>query len=126
MNHCSYCDYQSRHYFKLLAHFRDSHAFQVGFTITCGVEHCQKKYKSVRVLTNHIRSKHRWFAEKNLRTRTACAEGTQHSDNEADGDTEQFFEETSGTDEFDQVPSDTNPDYEKNHIRISSSAQRKA
>ena len=63
---CSYCDYESRHFRLVIAHYRYGHALNPGFRVTCGINQCQRSYRNIRRFLDHIKSKHVWFARQHL------------------------------------------------------------
>ena len=56
---CSVCFYCALSHRALLKHYSLIHEHETGFSIVCGVEDCQKRYKSVRCLKRHLGKKHR-------------------------------------------------------------------
>lgn len=88
---CQYCDYSSRHFYKLIKHLKLVHSYEHGFKVTCGINECRKSYKMVKKFVNHIRRKHKRFGEIHLplRRNNAAAlpdENEEQLDDEDDGD----------------------------------------
>ncbi len=55
---CVYCQYQTNKLNKYLSHLEYVHQTERGFSVTCGIGGCQKKYSIVESLSRHIRRNH--------------------------------------------------------------------
>jgi len=58
---CGNCVFHSRLFPRLLSHYRDEHEFQRDFSVTCGIDMCQKSYSNVSSFQKHILKKHKDF-----------------------------------------------------------------
>ncbi|XP_072018537.1 uncharacterized protein [Amphiura filiformis] len=85
---CQFCDYESRHFYKLIKHLKHNHVLNRDFKITCGVNECRRTYKMVRKLVNHIRSKHKDFADQHLPLRRNLQNLPGNGDQSNDGDSD--------------------------------------
>lgn len=63
---CIKCHFSSRRFRELLYHYRFIHCHENGFTLSCGVDGCQSKYKLVPSLEKHIKKKHPVFHSQHL------------------------------------------------------------
>ena len=95
---CQFCDYETRHFSKLIKHLKHNHDLSRDFKITRGVNECRRTYKIVRKLVNHIRSKHKDFADTHLQLRRNLqnnlpGNAAQPDDEDSDHDLEQEEEE---------------------------------
>ena len=63
---CIKYHFSSRRFRELLYHYRFIHCHENGFTLSCGVDGCQSKYKLVPSLEKHIKRKHPVFHSQHL------------------------------------------------------------
>ena len=64
--YCTRCEHQSRSYWRLIKHYHLLHSIEPGFSVTCGVDNCQKAYSSIKALCTHLRSKHSAFYHQHI------------------------------------------------------------
>ena len=55
---CGYCSFQARRLLKYLTHLKHIHQVEYGFSVTCAVDGCEKKYSNVDSLIKHMKRKH--------------------------------------------------------------------
>lgn len=64
---CVNCEYESRHFTRLIRHYRYVHETPNGrFRIVCGISGCHKTCLAVRSLLKHIKQKHANFYEEHV------------------------------------------------------------
>ena len=83
MFRCSYCQYQSRHFFSWCFHNKHKHSNEPGFILTCLYEACGKTFKNVKGLQRHIKTFHAEFYSTLLHPRVHNVETSSvHSNND--------------------------------------------
>ncbi len=63
---CTYCQYKTRTFVRILKHYEYVHSRESDFLLLCGVNLCAVQFKSVRCLRRHILHKHKEFAAQHL------------------------------------------------------------
>ena len=75
---CCRCLIRLRSYRSLLTHMESIHEMEPSFSVVCGIDSCQREYKTVRCLKRHIRKFHVTFHDTELGTRVNS--GQQETD----------------------------------------------
>lgn len=81
MHSCTRCAFECRTYKRLLLHYRFVHSHELGFTITCGVNGCQRIYSVVKSLLKHMKRNHHLFYNTNISKFRASQKDTDISEN---------------------------------------------
>lgn len=66
MHSCLKCDYQSRHFFKLISHYRFVHSHEHGFCLSCSIDGCERTYSKIDSYLKHIKRNHGMFYQTHL------------------------------------------------------------
>lgn len=66
MHSCLKCDYQSRHFFKLISHYRFVQSHGHGFCLSCSIDRCERSYSKIGSYLKHIKRNHGMFYQTQL------------------------------------------------------------
>lgn len=77
---CTYCVFSTRHFERILKHYEYVHSRKDGFQVTCGINRCQRKFRSIRCFRRHILHFHKRFANCQLGNTQASVEYLQQEE----------------------------------------------
>lgn len=79
---CSFCDVVKFQLTKFLTHLQVQHNHQADFSVTCDIEGCFRRYKTVASYRNHIYRKHRQALQHPLFEKATVVEDDNESEEE--------------------------------------------
>lgn len=106
---CVHCEYESRHFTRLINHYRYVHEASNGrFRIVCGISGCHKTCSAVQSLMKHIKQKHTKFYEEHVARKSqvqstpyrACGDNpspeNQNQEDDHNGEIQKVGDDTEG------------------------------
>ena len=60
------CQFETRHYFKLVSHYRFIYSHEHGVSLSCAIDGCERKYAVTDFYLNQVKRKHTNFYQEHM------------------------------------------------------------